>query len=1019
MSTEVREVCLEVYVDGVFYSGHSYWALNDKDVQLEFEITNAIYDLIGCSASQEVDVKLLVQTDDRISVSYCCPEEMKVKLEVDGNEDIPVCEVKDLQLVMNRKGPALVSGDLSDQAANDQGGLDAAENKRPAGSAAGWKMFRKMSAVFQRLTAVFQTKTVNAVEESEVDLIDLEEWFDPDPIAPEPEPEMDLVDIKQSCVPDPSVPEPEPAGPLVEVASDQDSLDAEENSSPTESTAGWMMFRKMRAVFQTNTVNAVEEPEVDQIDPGEWFDPDPIAPEPEPEMDLVDTKQSCVPDPSVPEPEPAGPLVEMASDQGGLDAEENSSPTESTAGWTMFGKMRAVFQTNTENAVEEPEVDLINPGEWFDPDPVAPEPEPEMDLVNIKQSCVPDPSVPEPEPAGPLVEMASDQDSLDAEENSSPTECIAERKTKKKKKIFQRFCAVFQRKTLKPVGKPEVGLLDPDESFIPDPIAPEPEPEMDLVGIEQSCVPDPSVPEPEPAGPLVEVASDQDSLDAEENSSPTESEPEMGLADTKQSWVPDPSVPEPEPALVEVASDQGGLDAEENSSPTERTAKRKTKKKKKIFQRFPAVFQRKTQKPVEEPKVDLLDPDESFIPDPIAPKPEPEADLVAPSEPQLDLIDQQESCVRQTKRAKEMKTKKVPGFIVRTLKKITSFLQNDRTVGVSAWPETDLSDSEPEDASFECKWDLVDSVELTPWTHKPESESESEDLVDSEESSVSDLSISELPPEWDSEEVRVPETVASMLSMLEHYVPRNVVQLEDRLKRCRLRKRRPVSLVWPRVFIGDEEIATDKDELEEMCITHILNAAAPKKDLDYYLGLTLVADMKETINTGSRYYKGLRLKYCGMPTTERHCSDVSKCFVKAAKFIDNALRQRASKVLICCKQGDNHSATLFLAYLMVCHDMMLEEAIDHTVKSRRIMPSRDFLEKLMVLNADLVEQRRLKLQDIQAGKKKRRKWQLKRTIAVPHLSLSTGFWERRGTERIQKRRQDDWESKLVERSHQD
>ncbi|RXN06357.1 alpha-2,8-sialyltransferase 8E-like protein [Labeo rohita] len=85
----------------------------------------------NCSTSQEIDVQVV--TDDQVSVSYCSPGEMKVQLEVDKNDDISVCKVKDLQLKMNKndniselKSLALVSEDLSYPAgpsvevANDQ-----------------------------------------------------------------------------------------------------------------------------------------------------------------------------------------------------------------------------------------------------------------------------------------------------------------------------------------------------------------------------------------------------------------------------------------------------------------------------------------------------------------------------------------------------------------------------------------------------------------------------------------------------------------------------------------------------------------------------------------------------------------------------------------------------------------------------------------------------------------------------------------------------------------------------------
>ncbi|RXN25615.1 hypothetical protein ROHU_021395 [Labeo rohita] len=209
MSTEAREVRLEVYVNGAFYSADSYWASDDKDVQMEFEITDAIYDFIGCDASQEIDVQLEVETNDHVSVSYCSPGEMKVQLEVDGSEDMSVCEVEDFQLEMDKNDsiPELKSFALVAEAQSDQSGLDAVKNNSRTEKTAG-RMFRKMKAVFQRLSAVFQTKTLNAVEEPEVD----------------PE---------QSCVPDSDAPQSEPKGVSVDVAIDQGGLDTEENISPT------------------------------------------------------------------------------------------------------------------------------------------------------------------------------------------------------------------------------------------------------------------------------------------------------------------------------------------------------------------------------------------------------------------------------------------------------------------------------------------------------------------------------------------------------------------------------------------------------------------------------------------------------------------------------------------------------------------------------------------------------------------------------------------------------------------
>uniref|UniRef100_A0A8C1M5C5 Dual specificity phosphatase catalytic domain-containing protein n=1 Tax=Cyprinus carpio TaxID=7962 RepID=A0A8C1M5C5_CYPCA len=163
----------------------------------------------------------------------------------------------------------------------------------------------------------------------------------------------------------------------------------------------------------------------------------------------------------------------------------------------------------------------------------------------------------------------------------------------------------------------------------------------------------------------------------------------------------------------------------------------------------------------------------------------------------------------------------------------------------------------------------------------------------------------------------------------------------------------------------EPEPEADLVDTEQLCI--------PETDLDlkYYLGTFNDEDIVGSVNTRSRYYRGLHINYYGLPTADRCCSDFSEYFVPEAQFIDKALDKRASLVLICCKQGVEHSVTLFLAYLMICHDMMVEEAIDHVMKSRRIRPSRDVLKKLMLLSADLVQQRKLKLQDIKTGSLKK------------------------------------------------
>ncbi|XP_016354161.1 uncharacterized protein LOC107697821 [Sinocyclocheilus anshuiensis] len=211
------------------------------------------------------------------------------------------------------------------------------------------------------------------------------------------------------------------------------------------------------------------------------------------------------------------------------------------------------------------------------------------------------------------------------------------------------------------------------------------------------------------------------------------------------------------------------------------------------------------------------------------------------------------------------------------------------------------------------------------------------------------------------------EPQVTELSVLENYIPQNISQLKNRLEECILSET-PVTEVWPNIFLGNEETARDRTKLKEMGITHILNAAAVKKKLRVLMGMPTEKDLKGKINTGAKYYRGMNIKYCGLATTHRDGFNMGMYFLPAAKFIHKALRNPENKVLIHCSHGVSHSPTLLLAYLMIHHDMMVDEAIDHVIKMRHIKPSISFLTQLMSLNTEHVERRKQQLQGNQAAK---------------------------------------------------
>jgi len=66
----------------------------------------------------------------------------------------------------------------------------------------------------------------------------------------------------------------------------------------------------------------------------------------------------------------------------------------------------------------------------------------------------------------------------------------------------------------------------------------------------------------------------------------------------------------------------------------------------------------------------------------------------------------------------------------------------------------------------------------------------------------------------------------------------------------------------------------------------------------------------------------------------------------------------SDKVLVHCIDGVRCSPTLFLAYLMIHHDIMLEDAIERVTMVRCIRPNMGFLKQLVILNSKLVCQRK-------------------------------------------------------------
>ncbi|XP_023804960.1 dual specificity phosphatase DUPD1 isoform X2 [Oryzias latipes] len=112
--------------------------------------------------------------------------------------------------------------------------------------------------------------------------------------------------------------------------------------------------------------------------------------------------------------------------------------------------------------------------------------------------------------------------------------------------------------------------------------------------------------------------------------------------------------------------------------------------------------------------------------------------------------------------------------------------------------------------------------------------------------------------------------------------------------------------VFPRIYIGDMHAAKDKRSLQAHLVTHVLNAA----------------DGKFNVNTGPSFYRDTKITYYG-------------------------------KVFVHCAMGLSRSSTLVLAYLMIHERMTLVDAIKAVSTNRNISPNEGFLEQLRELDKKL------------------------------------------------------------------
>ncbi|XP_066549647.1 dual specificity protein phosphatase 13A [Amia ocellicauda] len=181
-----------------------------------------------------------------------------------------------------------------------------------------------------------------------------------------------------------------------------------------------------------------------------------------------------------------------------------------------------------------------------------------------------------------------------------------------------------------------------------------------------------------------------------------------------------------------------------------------------------------------------------------------------------------------------------------------------------------------------------------------------------------------------------------MTSLKEHGTGNLFVkEMETILDTCKVGLT-PVDEVWPNLYIGNVAIAQNRNALQKMGFTHVLNAAHSKQGC-----------------IGDQAFYGKDIQYYGIPAEDSLNFDLSVQFRPAADFIHKGLKKKNGKVFVHCIMGISRSSTLVLAYLMLYHHLSLRDAILKVIQSRFIYPNRNFLRQLGDLDNQLKRKRRM------------------------------------------------------------
>eukprot|EP01084_Bolivina_argentea_P247092 413415_1 len=142
--------------------------------------------------------------------------------------------------------------------------------------------------------------------------------------------------------------------------------------------------------------------------------------------------------------------------------------------------------------------------------------------------------------------------------------------------------------------------------------------------------------------------------------------------------------------------------------------------------------------------------------------------------------------------------------------------------------------------------------------------------------------------------------------------------------------RYPNIIISNKLYLGDRDHATDSNVIKDIGITHIVN-------------------MTTEVECAFRYDEELsHIKYLQCKILDDAYTDIDQLFEKCVNFIDKAFNENdTNKCLVHCVAGVSRSSTIIIAYLMKMKKMKYDDALDYTIKRRRIVnPNPGFRRQL-------------------------------------------------------------------------